>query len=414
MRIGIEYTAAIAQHAGIGRYTRSLVAALADLVGAEVGTPDTLTLYSSEAPTAERTFPSGPHLRRRIAGWGSHAVGNRAMTILWHRFGIPLPLQTFTGPLDVLHAPDFALPPSVGARRIVTIHDLAFLTHPECALPSLVSYLSRVVPSAVAHADSIVAVSERTADDLEHLLGVQRAKISVIPLGVEPFFQRVRDSAALAAVAGRYDLAHPLVLAVGTLEPRKNYPRLIAAFARASRAPDGPRMLAIAGGTGWLTEGITAAIEEHGVADKVRLLGYVPDRDLPALYSLADVVTVPSLYEGFGIPVLEAMACGAAVLSSTGGALPEVAGDAALLVSPTETDALVEGILRLTRDADLRAELGARGEARARTYTWTDCAQAHLDLYHTVGAAYRLPRTIASAQPSTSSTDVPATERHHP
>lgn len=391
MRIAIDYTAAIAQRAGIGRYTRSLVAAITDLLAEEAGQGtivgrDALTLYSSEAPSVSYPFPVGAQLRPRVAGFAGYVAGNRAMTILWHRLGIPLPIQTFTGPVDVLHAPDFALPPSLGARTIVTIHDLAFLTHPECALPSLVTYLKRVVPRAVRHANHIVAVSERTAADLVELLGVPRAKISVIPLGVDPAFRRVTDPARLAEVERRYGLAHPLVLAVGTLEPRKNYARLIAAFAEASRAPGGPAMLAIVGGDGWLTEGIYSAVEKHGIADQVRFLGYVPDADLPALYSLADVVAVPSLYEGFGIPVLEAMACGAAVLASTGGSLPEVAGDAAVLVPPTDTEALTDGLIRLIRDADLRAELGAKGIARARAFTWDACARAHLDLYHTVGA----------------------------
>lgn len=386
MRIAIDYTAAIAQRAGIGRYTRSLVAALADLVATEAPPGDTLTLYSSEPPTIERPFPRGAHIQPKVAGWGGHVAGNRAMTVLWHRLGIPLPVQTFTGPVDVLHAPDFALPPSLGARCIVTIHDLAFLTHPECALPSLVAYLASVVPRAVERADHVVAVSHTTADDLVRLLGVPRAKISVIALGVDPAFQPVRDPVMLTAVTEHYGLAPPFILAVGTLEPRKNYARLIAAFAQAHRTPGGPRMLAIAGGTGWLTEGIHRAIAESGVAESVRLLGYVPDGDLPALYSSANVVAVPSLYEGFGIPILEAMACGAPVLASTGGSLPEVAGDAAVLVAPTDVEAMTEGLLRLSRDTDARAELAARGQARARQFTWEACARAHLDLYHAFGS----------------------------
>jgi glycosyltransferase involved in cell wall biosynthesis len=381
MRIAIDYTSAIAQSAGIGRYTRCLVEALARLE-----TPDYITLYSSDAPTPERPFPHAPGLRTRVAGYGAHAVGNRWMTILWHRARVPLPIEVLVGRADVFHATDFSLAPALLARRVVTIHDLAYLTHPECALPSLIAYLNRVVPRAIRAADRVIAVSATTARDLTARLGVPPEKIATIPLGVGAGFQPVRDPERLTALDARLGLAHPLVLAVGTIEPRKNYARLIAAFAAATRAPDGPQMLAIAGRDGWLSEPVYAAARRAGVADSVRFLSYVPDADLPALYSTAEVLAMPSLYEGFGIPVLEAMACGTPVLCSDGGSLPEVAGEAALIVPATATDAIRDGLLRLSADERLRGTLRERGLARARQFTWEAAARAHLALYHAVGA----------------------------
>ncbi len=374
MRIAIDYTAAIAQHAGIGRYTRNLVSALA-----EVDTTDRLTLFSSELPTKDRGFPAAANIRSRALG-----IGNRNLTILWHRLRLPLPAELLTGSADVLHGPDFTLPPVLRARRVVTIHDLAFLTHPECALPSLVTYLTRVVPRAVHAADHIIAVSQRTADDLVAHLGVARERISVIHLGFDPSFSDPISPAQIEHVYTKYGLARPLVLAVGTLEPRKNYERLIAAFAQASREPGGPAMLVIAGRQGWLFEGIYRAVETYGVQNRVRFLDYVPDSELGALYRAADVVAMPSIYEGFGIPALEAMACGVPVVCSTAGSLPEVVGDAALLVTPDDIDALSEALLRVIRDPALRQSLASRGTQRVRTFSWKTAALAHLDVYRRV------------------------------
>jgi glycosyltransferase involved in cell wall biosynthesis len=372
MRIGIDFTPGIAQGAGIGRYARSLVAALAGIVE-----PDQLVLFTNEAPGPQWKLPQATHIQARV-------VNLPRLPQVWHRLRAPIPVELFTGKLDVFHGLDYSLPPALRARRVVTIHDLAFITHPECAVPSLARYLHRVVPHAVRSADRVVADSQRTADDLVERLGVPRDKISVIYLGVDPAYAPIHDPARLADADARYALRHPLVLAVGTIEPRKNYARLIEAFARASRASDGPAMLAIAGRKGWLYEGVFEAAERYGVSDRVRFLHYVPEDDLPALYATADVLAMPSLYEGFGIPVLEAMATGTCVVCSDGGSLPEVAGDAALIVLPEDVASLADALSRVVRDAGLRASLAARGLERAKRFSWEATARAQLAVYHSV------------------------------
>jgi glycosyltransferase involved in cell wall biosynthesis len=372
MRIAIDYTSALVQGAGIGRYTRNLVAALAQL---ESG--DRYTLFSTEAPTAERPIPTAPNVRSRVV-----PVGNRRATILWHRLRVPLPAELVMGRADVLHGPDFTLPPAIGARRVVTIHDLAFLTHPECALPSLVTYLSRVVPRALHRADRVIAVSQRTATDLIERLDVPAERIAVIHLGVDPSFEHTLADDTVAEACARLGLATPFVLAVGTIEPRKNYERLIAAFARIARETAGPRMLVIAGRKGWLYEGVFAAAQRYGVAEQVRFLDYVADGDLRTLYRAAAVLAMPSLYEGFGIPLLEAMASETPIVCSTAGSLPEVAADAGLLVPPEDTDALAEALLRVVREPALAASLVARGHERVKAFTWQAAAQAHVRVYH--------------------------------
>ncbi|MGH2514511.1 MAG: glycosyltransferase family 4 protein, partial [Ktedonobacterales bacterium] len=318
MRITIDYTPAITQRAGIGRYTRNLVDTLA-----RVDDTDRFTLFSVERPTADRGFPSAPNMTPRVV-----PAGNRNMTIFWQRLRAPVPVELLAGRADVFHGPDFILPPLLGTPAVVTVHDLAFLTHPECALPSLVRYLSAAVPRALRRASAVISDSQTTANDLHTLLGVPREKITVIYLGVDPLFTPQADPNAVAALRQKYGFLAPTVLAVGTIEPRKNYERLIAAFAQARQHADGPRMLVIAGRPGWLYEGVFAAVDTLGLRECVRFLDYIPDAELTTLYHAADVLAMPSIYEGFGIPVLEAMASGTPVVCSDGGPLPEVAGDA--------------------------------------------------------------------------------------
>ncbi len=380
MRIAIDYTSAIEQTAGIGRYTRELVAALARLDPSG----DEFTLFSAERPVPERPFPIAPHMRPRLV-----PVGNLNLTRLWQRLRVPIPAGLLMGRADVIHGPDFILPPVTRAATVVTIHDLAFLTHPECAVPSLARYLSKVVPRAVRKADRVIAVSQSTADDLVRLLDTDPKKIRVIPLGISPRLTPQRDETAIARLRAAHTIEAPAVVAVGTLEPRKNYPRLIAAFAEAARAPGGPRTLVIAGRKGWLYDDIFAAIERSGVGDCVRLLDFLPDADLPALYHLADVLAMPSLYEGFGIPAAEAMASGTPVVYSAVSSLPEVVGEAGLGVPPEDVGALRDALLRVLRDDDLRRTLIARGLARAALFSWDSAAAAHVEVYHEAARRHR-------------------------
>ena len=380
MRIAIDYTPAIAQSAGIGRYTRSLVDALARL---ESG--DEYLLLSADAPTAARPFPSTEALRPHIIRLAGRPIGSRRLTILWHRLRVPLPVEMIAGRADVFHGLDFALPPALAVPRVVTIYDLAFLTHPQYATPSLARYLASVVPRSLHRADAIIAISEHTAADIVARYGIAPDRITIITPGVDVSFKRISDRQTLATIDARYRLEHPLALAVGTIEPRKRYDHLIAAFAQARQQPGGPRMLAIAGRRGWLYESAYQAVEEHRVADAVRFLDYVPEDDLVALYSTADVLAMPSASEGFGIPVIEAMACGVPVVCSDGGALPEAAGDAALIVPVDDVASLAEALVAVTSETSRQEAMRSMGLARAAEFTWERVARQHLEVYHRVG-----------------------------
>ena len=239
------------------------------------------------------------------------------------------------------------------------------------------------------------SISGATRDDLVRHTGVHSEKITVIHHGLSERFQPVASPDLLAAAQARYGISGPYFFYIGTIQPRKNLTRLIEAFAmleardlglEASEevARSNPQPLAsslrlvIAGKRGWLTEAIERRAAELGVADRVLFTGYVPDGDVPALLSGALGFVFPSLYEGFGMPVLEAMACGAPVLASNSSSLPEVAGDAALLVDPTNTAAIAAAMARLAQEPALRAELRARGLARAAQFTWERCAEQTL------------------------------------
>jgi len=375
MRIGIDYTPGVTLGAGIGRYTRGLVQALFEL--------DRENEYVLFATPGLRSNPK-PQIPNPNFHYRPIPASHRLMAIFWHRLRIPLPVEAFIGPVDVFHSPDFVLPPQRRGARLLTVHDLSFMRYPEGATPSLRRYLNTVVPRSIARADLVLADSESTKRDLAELLDVSPERVRVVYAGVEPRFRPMFDDEHLRAVARRYELDPPFILAVGTLEPRKNLQRLFQAYALLrQRMAFAPRLVVV-GARGWLTDDIFAALEASGIAAHVRFPGFVHDEDLPAVYNLACLFAFPSLYEGFGIPPLEALACGVPVACSNASSLPEVVGDAALTFDPTDVEAMVEAMLRLLTDGDLRADLIARGRARAERFTWPAAAADLLAAYQEV------------------------------
>ena len=258
------------------------------------------------------------------------------------------------------------------------------MRHPDAFLPTLRRYLERAVPRSIARADLVLADSTHTRSDLIDLFRVEPDKVKVVTPGVDPRFQP-RQAAPQASppcapdeLRKRYDLGdQPYVLSVGTLQPRKNYVRLIQAFVKSRVSREAGLRLLIAGGCGWLFEDIVTEAEKH---DCVRLLGFVEDEELPALYRGACLFAFPSLYEGFGLPVLEAMACGVPVVCSNTSSLPEVAGDAAVLVNPLDVDELSFAMDRVLQDKVLRDRMIDRGLAQAARFTWQRSARQLLDV----------------------------------
>lgn len=372
-RIGIDYTPAYEQGGGIGRYVRELIAALA-----ACDSQTEYRLFVAGAGTKPLPPLPGPNFR-----WAASRIPPVWFARLWQRARLPLPVEWWwVGKVALYHATDFVLPPTYRTTRtVLTVHDLSFVRAPESASPALKRYLDRVVPRSVYRADHVLADSQATKDDLIALYGVQPDKISVLLSGVHPRFQPVRDPAALASVRARYGIGDvPFVLSVGTVQPRKNYERLMQALAA---LPDALHdiHLVIAGGRGWLQGPIFAAIDSLGLRDRVHFIGFADDADLPALYSAARCFAFPSLYEGFGLPVLEAMACGTPVVTSNVSSLVEVAGDAALLVDPLSIPEITAALARLLTDETLRPELVGRGLHQASLFTWDKAAAQLRGLY---------------------------------
>ncbi len=366
-RIGIDYTAAARQGGGIGRYTRELVAALFRLESAH-----RYTLLAATGGLLDDGWRAGLAAAAHIR---TLPLSDDWLARLWQRLRLPIPVEVITGRLDLFYSPDFVLPPTLGGvRTLLTVHDLSFLHYPDAFVPSLRRYLERVVPRAVARADRVLADSESTRTDLVTHLNVPPDQVEVLYSGVDARFCPAPEPGERERIGERYGIGeHPYVLSVGTVQPRKNYVRLVRAFAQVT-VPRWPGLrLLIAGGQGWLCDEILAEAERHG--DRVRVLGFVDDVDLPALYRHAALFAFPSLYEGFGLPVLEAMACGTPVVCSNTSSLPEVAGEAALLVDPLDIAGLAEGMLWVLADEGQCQEMVARGLARAAQFTWERAAR---------------------------------------
>ena len=369
MRIGIDYTSAVRQGAGIGRYTRGLVSALTAL-----DAENRYVLFSAGRDPHATRWPANVRYR-------TLPITDRHLSILWQRLRLPLPVELVTGPLDIYHSPDFVLAPVWRARTVLTVHDLSFMRFPECSSPPLLEYLMHSVPRSVARADLVLADSENTRQDVIDLLNVAPDRVRKVYAGVEQRFSKPVPPDDVARVRQRYGIERPYILGVGTLQPRKNFPTLIRAFDLLRQEHGIAHQLVIAGSRGWLDEPIRATIDELGLRGAVLITGFVDDADLPALYQGADVFAFPSLYEGFGIPILEAMAGGTPVVTADTSSMPEVAGDAALLVSPYDVNGLTNALWRLLDDVALRDALRARGRQQVALFRWERSAGVLLEVY---------------------------------
>lgn len=289
--------------------------------------------------------------------------------------------------VTVYHAPTSLGPLRAGCPTVLTVHDATLFTRP--APGSRADRLYFLVFSRVAarRAAAVIVASRAARDAVARAYRLRPEGLHVVPHGVAERFRPLSPEAR-APVLARHDLRGPYVLFVGARPPRKNLPRLVEALARLRREPDAAALeLVVVGPPEPEDPAARATVERLGLTSRVRWLDWVPDEDLPALYGGARCLAYPSHEEGFGLPVLEAMACGTSVLTSDGSSMAEVAGPAALLVDPGSIDALAEGLRRLLRDAALRAELGARGLARAAPFTWARSAELTEAIYRRVASA---------------------------
>jgi len=369
MRICINASPAVHHIAGLGRYTQELMAALLDIDSEN----EYVAFYNRpSAALVDPPLDRLPHLTTNLdtKPWRMSALVAHFARISQDRM--------FPG-IDLFHATDHLLPRLTRAKSVFTLHDLVFRFYPQTHKPLNRWFLTLMMPRFLKGADAVIAVSESTKRDAIRIYGIDEAKTTVIYEGVSPHFRRASPQ-AVAAVRQKYGLPDEFILSVGTIEPRKNLTSLVEAY-HALRNERSPLGLVIVGKKGWLYSGFFTRMHELGLDNKVIFPGFVPDEDLPALYSAAALFVFPSLYEGFGLPVLEALACGAPVITSNASSLPEVAGEAALLVDPNSLEALVRAAREVLSKGRLREDLQAKGPRQAAKFNWQRAAQETLAVY---------------------------------
>jgi glycosyltransferase involved in cell wall biosynthesis len=366
VRIGIDARLVFYHQAGIGQYILRLSQALA-----QIDRDDTFVIFKSRkdrTPIVEQA-----NFKRQNMWTPSHHR--------FERWAMSAELAPFA--LDVLHSPDFIPPAWTRCPAVITMHDLAFMLYPRFLTRESARYYGQV-DVAARQADHIIAVSESTKRDTIRLLGVPETKITVISEAAHPLFEPLAEDTARAFVRTRYNLSSEFILFVGTIEPRKNLPTLLRAFHRLREHYKSEAVLAMAGHRGWLVEEVDRVIAELQLGGAVRFLGNVQNEDLVYLYNAARLFVLPSFYEGFGLPPLEAMACGTPVIVSNVSSLPEVVGDAGLLINPEDVEGLTVAMWRALTDEKLRHELREKGCRRAQTFSWERAARETLNVYRRV------------------------------
>jgi glycosyltransferase involved in cell wall biosynthesis len=368
MRIGIDARLNYYRPGGIAEYTRHVIQELAAL--------DQTTHYTViQHHRDRRTMTPGANFRRVNTYTPCHHRLER-----W-----TLSVELARYPFDVLHSPDMIPPQRGGRRGVITVHDLHFMHYPQFMTAESLRHYRDQIAWAVHAADHILVSSQATCDDLGNLLNVPATKMTVHLLGVDRAFAPLAEG-AVASHRQRLGLPASYILFVGTFEPRKNISGLLEAYHLLLQdTPDLPPLV-IVGRRGWLYDDIFAKIETLKLADHVIWLEDVPESDLPAIYNGARVAVLPSYYEGFGLTALEAMACGTPVVATNRSSLPEVVGDAGLLIDPYNLADIAAAIQRILANGALHDRLRAAGLARAATFTWQRTAEIVLQVYRALSS----------------------------
>ena len=371
MRIAIDAHSVGAKLGGNESYAVNLIEALA-----EIDSANSYTLYVTTREAHDRFHQRWPNFKVRLTLPHTPLI----------RIPLTLSAELRKNPVDVLHV-QFTAPPFCPCPAVVSIHDLSFEHLPKTFNVRSRTQLKLTVRSSAKRAARILTLSEHTRQDLIETYGIAPHRINAIPLAAPAHFGPVIDNRELQRVRHTYGIDGDYFLSVGSIQPRKNLARLIKAYALLRGENSNVKLpkLVLVGKCAWLYDDTLRALEESGVKDAVVLTGYVPDKDLPALYSGALCFIYPSYFEGFGLPPLEAMKCGAPVIAGNRTSLPEVVGDAGLTVDPFDVEAIAAAMKRLLHDSDLRKEFSAKGQKRAAEFDWRETARRTLKVYQEVG-----------------------------
>jgi glycosyltransferase involved in cell wall biosynthesis len=371
MQIGIDATALPPQPVGAGYYILNLIRALSRL--------ETSFKFKVIVQSHGRELLEIPE--RHDFMFVEVEAMSPVNRLLWEQVGLPT-LVRREG-IDLLHSLHYTRPLMLPVRSVVTFHDMTFFLFPHLHTRSKRIYFPQAIRASAQKADALLAVSESTRLDAIRLLEIPGDRITTTPLGVDPAFCPSRDPIRLSGIRSKYHLPEKFILYVGLIEPRKNLPLLIRAYKR--MLEDGiEHKLVIVGRYGWMYDQVLEQISALEIGESVHFTGYVERSDLPFVYNSASIFAYPTIYEGFGLPVLEAMACGVPVVTSAVSSLPEIVADAGVLVLPQDEQALCSAVLEILRDEALQCRLSVAGIKQAGLFTWEKTAQATLEVYQRV------------------------------
>jgi glycosyltransferase involved in cell wall biosynthesis len=370
MRIGIDARSVLKQRTGVGSYTFNLIKNLSKL-----DQENRYVLFYSHHKNVKAAIPQidNPNFESKFIRFP-----NKLLNLLWGTVKMPK-IDWLVGEVDLYHSPNYTLNMLGRGRSLMTIHDLSFLAYRQYSLASGRWHYAFKIRNYAQQVDAIAADSKSTKSEILKYLKVPEEKIHVIYLGHSPAFQPLPESEHRQRILEKYKIKGDFILYVGTLEPRKNLKGLIQAYAQ-SRARD-DFLLVLAGGKGWKYRHIFRLVHKLKLENQVVFCGYVPDSDLPELYNKAAVFVYPSFYEGFGLPPLEAMACGTPVIVSHTTSLPEVVGDAGVYVDPLDTEQISHSIDTVLSDTKLHNALRGRGLERAKMFSWEKTTRETMKLY---------------------------------
>jgi len=364
MRIGLDLTHCYQRRGGLQRYAISLTQALLALDSQN----EYVLFCRREVPPELVNAPA-----RKIVSPITHQVLNEQLWLLF---------ASLRADLDLFHLTGFAGPVLYPRHSVCTMADVTPFLFRETVKRSQAMYWRWLMPVSARRCNRIITISNESKNDICRVLGVEPSKIGVTYLAAAPFFRVINDIECFEKVQWKYELPQDFALMVSTIEPRKNHIMAIQAFIRA--APHAPRLhLVLTGRLGWLYQPLLEIVRRHELTERVHFLGGVPDEDLVVLYNMARFLVYPSLYEGFGLPILEAMICGCPVLTSNVSSMPEIAGDAAMLVSPSDVEVMTDAFLRML-DRDFANDLREKGFRRASLFSWALTAARTLEIYSMV------------------------------
>lgn len=371
MRIGIDATALPPQPVGAGNYIIHLIRAMAGLY-----TEDEFVIFTHKQGFSLIDLPDSAGFTWEILEDSS--PGSR---LIWEQ--TLFPQLVYKSGIELLHSLHYTRPVRLPCKSVVTFHDMTFFLFPDLHTRSKRFFFPQAIKLSARRADALTAVSESTRQDAIRLLKIPPEKITTTHLGIDSSFRPIGDTSGIRQSVERYGLPERYLLYVGLIEPRKNLPMLVNAFKKFNEK-QGDYKLVLAGRFGWMYEELLEQIKRLGLEQAVHFTGYVPQKDLPLVYNLSSLFVYPTIYEGFGLPVLEAMACGVPVISTDTSSLPEIVGEAGILIPRDDAAALLNAIETVLGDEDLRRELIRKGLTRAARFSWQQTAKLTYQVYQKV------------------------------